>query len=147
MNWLTKLFSTGAKELTSGILDGAAKLAAGHLGKKELQLELEKMIATRDMAIISQATQEISSKEKILVAELQQGDAYTKRARPTLVYSGLVAMIVQGIEAIPFTAPEQFWAIWGGVCGVWIIGRSAEKIKGNGNKVVRAITGSKLLEG
>ena len=95
------------------------------------------------MAVLAEATQEIMSKEKILVAELAQGDSYTKRARPTLVYSGLVAMLVEGIEAIPFTAPEQFWPIWGGVCGVWIIGRSAEKIKGNGKKgkVLSAIMG------
>ncbi len=142
MNWLTKLTSLGADKIMQGI----SGIMESHLSRKEQQLEIEKLVHSENMALIAEATQEISSKEKILVAELSQGDPYTKRARPTLVYSGLLAMVVEGIEAIPFTAPEQFWTIWGGVCGVWIIGRSAEKIKGKGNKVISAITGSKILD-
>jgi hypothetical protein len=44
-------------------------------------------------------------------------------------------------EALPTMAlPEDFWLVWGGVCSVWMIGRSAEKL-GVGGSMVKGITG------
>jgi len=112
------------------------------LGKKELHLEIEKMLHEREMALQAEVTQEIQSKERILVAELQQGDNYTKRARPTIVYVGLIGAIVDAINYIDFTMPSDFWYVWAGVCGVWIIGRSAEKV-GSRGRLTAAVTGGK----
>ena len=80
------------------------------------------------------------------MAELQQGDRYTKRARPTVIYVGLLFIllelfgirhivldqlelgenalnIIQGSDAIIKT----FLAAWAGVVGVYAVGRSMEK--------------------
>lgn len=80
------------------------------------------------------------------MAELQQGVRYTKRARPTVIYVGLLFIllelfgirhivldqlelggnalnIIQGSDAIFKT----FLAAWAGVVGVYAVGRSMEK--------------------
>lgn len=151
MNWLNKLFSAGVGQAVEQIGGVVERVSAGHLGKKEMQLELEKMLHERDTALIAQLTTEITSKEKIMVAELQQGDKFTKRARPTIVYVGLLAALFDGLgyDWAKFTMPPDFWYIWGGVCSVWVIGRSAEKY-GAANGLVKAITGngkgSKILD-
>lgn len=70
---------------------------------------------------------------------------YTKRARPTVVYAGLVfiglihvllpavawTLASAGCAVQPFnlTLPSEFWWAWSGVCGVYAIGRSWEKRK------------------
>lgn len=144
MSWLKKLFTGGVGEAVEKIGGMVERVSAGHLGKKELKLEVEKMLHERDMTTMAQVTAEIGAKEKVMVAELQQGDSYTKRARPSIVYAGLLAAFIDAIGYIEFTMPTDFWYVWGGVCGIYAIGRSAEK-RGNGNKLTRAITGSRIL--
>jgi len=88
-----------------------------------------------------------------MVAEMQQADTFTKRARPCLVYAGLVFIFLVHVafpiiaylskETLPaLSLPEEFWWAWSGVCGVWVLGRSAEK-RGASGKLVGMITGSK----
>ncbi len=80
-----------------------------------------------------------------MVAELGQGDAYTKRARPTIVYAGLafiflvhvclpmagwVAVVAAGSplpQTPPLSLPSEFWWAWTGVCGLYAVGRTMEK--------------------
>ena len=86
----------------------------------------------------------------IIRAEMEHGDNFTKRARPSLVYAGLGMFIVQMLGSgagVTFDIPEQFIFTWGGVCGVWVLGRSAEKVKKNGliGKVAGIVTGNKQL--
>jgi hypothetical protein len=121
------------------------------------------MLQDRDNSVVN------ASKE-IIVAELNQGDLYTKRARPTVIYAGLAMMfltevlipaivkIIQAfrvgqitevqIEAIhqigQLDLPPEFWVAWGGVVSVYAVGRSAEK-RGAVNKVVEWITGNKAI--
>ena len=84
---------------------------------------------------------------------MQQGDSYTKRARPTIVYAGLAAIFLVHVIApilsaflsntVPsITLPEEFWYTWGGICGVWMVGRSAERI-GLKSRIVDIVTGNK----
>jgi hypothetical protein len=69
---------------------------------------------------------------------MDSGDNYTKRARPTLVYFGMVVIffnycLVPAAQALtstlvePFMLPLEFWVAWGGTVGIWSAGRSAEK--------------------
>jgi len=92
-------------------------------------------------------------KAEVMKAELSQGDAYTKRARPTVVYMGLVFILLVhvlfpitsfffGREMPEISLPTEFWYTWGGVCSVWIIGRTVERT-GPANNIIKAITGSK----
>ncbi len=119
------------------------KMGDGERAKAELQLQ--KLLSKRDTAVVE-------SKKAVLVAELNQSDNYTKRARPTVVYAGLVFIFIVhvlfpivafccGNDLPELTLPKEFWIAWGGICSVWVIGRSAEK-RGVKNKVVNLITGS-----
>lgn len=118
--------------------------------RAKIQLALEEAIGKRETALIE-------SQKDIIVAELNQGDNYTKRARPTIVYFGLVViglnhiifpwlgwLLIQimekSIELPLIELPEEFWWTWGGVCSVWVWGRTKEKM-GMKNKIVDAIVG------
>ena len=99
-----------------------------------LEIKLSEFIAARE-----------GMQRDVMVAELQQTDPYTKRARPTIVYSGLafiflvhvllpmagwISVIVknQPLPATPPLAlPTEFWWAWTGVCGIYAIGRTMEK--------------------
>jgi len=143
MSWLKKIFTGGVGEAVEKIGGVVERVSSGHLGKKELKLELEKILHEQSMAQLDMVTAEIGAKERVMVAELQQGDAFTKRARPSIVYAGLFGAFVDAIEYIDFSFPTDFWYVWGSVCGVYAIGRSVEKVKKNGTvgKVAGLIAG------
>ncbi|KKK80638.1 hypothetical protein LCGC14_2821490 [marine sediment metagenome] len=122
--------------------------------KAEYERDMLELVQARDTEIEQTLRTEIQAKERILVAELQQGDKFTKRARPSLVYMGLLFALVETIvrtvlmlrgqsmpEGMTTVVPPQFWAAWTGVTGAWVIGRSAER-RGSQNRVVAALTGS-----
>jgi hypothetical protein len=129
----------------------------------------QKLAAQQAMA--DEIARRDDAKSRIIVAELSQGDNYTKRARPTVVYGGLL-MIAINYVLFPFLArlaaasylfsgaagqvpqslinllspldlPGEFWAAWGGVVGTWVLGRSLEKRGATGNlgKIAGLITG------
>jgi hypothetical protein len=135
--------------------------------KKQFQLEMEALLQQRDAQIQDSARAEMDARQKVIVAELQQDDAYTKRARPSVVYAGLAFIFlnyvfIPGIQYLTghatakcsqngqdsvchveggITLPQEFWWAWAGVVGTWSIGRSFEKV-GVSNKATRMITGS-----
>lgn len=116
--------------------------------KQNFKLQMESLLQQRDAEVEETIRTELGAKERVLVAELQQGDSYTKRARPTVVYAGLVFIFVNytiapllGLGALEL--PAEFWVAWGGIVATWSIGRSAEK-RGTRNKLISTITGSKL---
>ena len=88
---------------------------------------------------------------------MAQGDAFTKRARPSIVYMGLlfiglvyvlfpiVGYFSKG-ELPKLELPSAFWTVWGDICSVWMIGRPAEKLF-DGNKIVGMITGNRVRAG
>lgn len=114
--------------------------------KAEAQVKLQELLQARDNSLIE-------AQKSVMVSEMGQADAFTKRARPSIVYAGLVFIFMVHV-AFPIIAyisgrplptlslPEQFWWSWTGVCGVWIMGRSMEK-NGANNKIVNLITGGK----
>lgn len=130
--------------------------------KAKATLEIQKLLEARDNALID------ASKE-IMVAELQQGDNFTKRARPSIIYFGLAAiafnyviipfvnriiewaMVFKGeglaemAQLTPVNLPGEFWYVWGGVCSVYALGRTAEK-RGARNALIGWITGNKNIQ-
>ncbi|MDE1466030.1 3TM-type holin [Spartinivicinus poritis] len=154
MSWLTNIFSNG---ISSAIGKAGELIDNFHLSEEEKQqftLEMQKILNARDNAIEKTIQQEIESREKVMVTELNQGDNYTKRARPSVVYFGLAIISVNYIvvplliylsgkpQVQPFSLPTEFWLAWSGVVSTWSIGRSVEKTKGF-NKYTKGITGSK----
>lgn len=130
--------------------------------RREASIELEKILHGEREQLEESYRQELQSKERIIVAELQQSDNYTKRARPTILYTGVVLVLVeviaryiawfsglsfptQGGHLITTFVPAEFWIAWGGISGTYVIGRSAEKrAKTAGiepGKITRIITG------
>lgn len=138
--------------------------------------EKQKLEAASKMSVMLEQRESklLEAKKDIIVAELQQGDLYTKRARPSIVYVGLIVIVfvhvlypvlfnlamlvfillnkldaltpemLKHINALgQIDLPAAFWATWGSVCGIYGIGRSAEKW-GSSNKLVQFITGNKF---
>jgi len=93
----------------------------------------------------------VEAQKSIIVAEMQQQDNYTKRARPTVVYAGLLAIFLVHI-ILPYVSyftkatypeielPTDFWYVWGGVCAVWFVGRTMER-KGSNSPAIKKIVG------
>ena len=118
--------------------------------KAQVQVQVQNLLQKRDDNLLA-------AQRDIIVAEMSQGDNFTKRARPAIVYCGLAAIGIVHVFfpviawicltlkgstiSLPSIAlPGEFWAAWGGVCSIWVIGRSAEK-RGAANKITEMITG------
>ena len=151
--------------LLSGVLGGAVGKILGQVRgvfddlhhsseeKDATMLKVEAILTERLSEAEETLRTEITAKQAIMVAEMQQEDRYTKRARPTIVYSGLVLIFLDFLVRVIafFFVPElptpsgfvevAFLATWGSVCGVYSIGRSAEK-RGVNNQAVSAVTGA-----
>lgn len=91
------------------------------------------------------------SEQDIIVAELEQDDKFTKRARPSVIYFGLIIIFINHVvapfvtlfareEMVSIYLPEQFWWAWGSVLSVYILGRSGEKM-GMKNKFTSMASG------
>tara|TARA_R110000796_G_scaffold111953_2_gene223448 strand:- start:828 stop:1319 length:492 start_codon:yes stop_codon:yes gene_type:complete len=156
---IASFFSGGLSSVVDSIGGIADRFIETPDEKSAFKLEVETLLQKRDSEIEQTIRAELSAKEKVLVAELNQGDNYTKRARPTVVYAGLIFIginyvifpvvgRVMGLMEVTVSTepladlPVEFWAAWGGICATWSIGRSAEK-RGNRGGVVSAITGNK----
>lgn len=133
-------------DLAKGIIDKIFPPKMSEAEKASAQIALQEMLQKRENLVID-------AQKSIIVSEMQQGDNFTKRARPTLVYAGLVFIFLVHVvfpiaayltsQKLPeLSLPEEFWWAWSGVCGVWVLGRSAEK-RGVTGKLVGMITGNK----
>lgn len=151
--------------LLSGILGGTVGKIIGEIRgviddfhqsddeRDETMLAVEAIVTARLTEAETTLRTEITAKSAIMVAEMNQEDKYTKRARPTIVYAGLVLIFADFIVRVVafFFVPDlptpsgfvevAFLATWGSVCGVYSIGRTAEK-RGVVNRTVSAITGA-----
>ena len=156
MSFISKILGSGAKELLGGVDKLIGRFKASPEEKQAFKLDFEKLLQQRDLDIEETIRAELGAKERVLVAELQQGDNYTKRARPTVVYAGLLFIffnycVVPTVQSFtsatinPFDLPPEFWAAWGGIVATWSIGRSAEK-RGVRDKWVSTVTGTPQIK-
>ena len=92
---------------------------------------------------------EIEAKAKVMIAELNQDDNYTKRARPTVLYAGIIIMLInnvvlpwisyfKGLQIPAINLPSEFWLAWGGIASVYSFGRSKEKLLNIKNPLQRS---------
>ncbi len=151
MNWLTNLL-TG--NISSIINEVGCIVDQFHLSteeKEKLKLESQSLLMTYKTIMEKVLTDELNARERVLVAELKQEDKYTKRARPTVVYAGLILIGINyclvpiiskiiGADIIPIELPSEFWLGWSGIVTSWSIGRTFEK-RGSSNKFSKFITG------
>lgn len=96
---------------------------------------------------------ELITRTEIIKAEMQQGDNFTKRARPAVVYLFIATIILnytilpaiaQFLQIAGFTLvlPEEAWNAFEIVFGVYAVGRTFEKSSGV-DKISSAITKTK----
>lgn len=166
MSFIDRVLSSSSGSFLDKASAAIKRFVTTDKDRLELANEMEELLQQRDAEVEQTIRAELGAKERTLVAELQQGDNYTKRARPTVVYAGLVFIAINHVlfpmsarmltlfagEALsteeiamltaPIDLPTEFWAAWGGICSVWVLGRSAER-RGIHNKLVSAITGTK----
>lgn len=137
---------------------GSVADLAGTLVKRffpEKMSEAEKATAQLQMQGMLQSWENnlLGAQKEVLVAELQQGDVWTKRARPSVIYLGLMFIFIVHVafpilafytrETVPnLSLPEEFWWAWCGICSTWVIGRSFEK-GGAKSRAISVITGGK----
>ncbi|NOY61695.1 MAG: hypothetical protein GXP10_00840 [Gammaproteobacteria bacterium] len=150
---LSRLFSSGVGSFVEKVGAVADEFNLSGEEKQNFKLKMEALLQQRDSELEQSLRAEMQAKERVLVAELTQGDTFTKRARPTVVYAGLayiginyvlfpIATSLSGADVKPLPdLPTEFWYGWSGIVGTWSLGRSAEKI-GINNKITRAVTGS-----
>ena len=141
--------------LVGGLIGPASQIIDDlHVSGEEkamARLKMESLIQERESEVEQTIRKELESKERIIVAELQQSDNFTKRARPSVIYAGLVFIAWNYVVAPTaglgsFELPSEFWIGWSGIVATYSIGRSAEK-RGVRNKMTAGITGTNLLGG
>lgn len=158
MSWIGNLLGGGIKEVVGAVGGVIDNLHTSQEEKAQANVELQKILAAQQAKIEESLMVELQAKERVLVAELIQGDNYTKRARPTVVYFGLFTIffnycLIPAIQyfggQVPqsFDLPVEFWAAWGGIVATWTIGRTVEKKNGGTeSKTVSILTGTKLIK-
>ena len=107
--------------------------------KLEFKVKFEEMALKQEKEIQKTIREKDKAAANIIVAEARQDDKYTKRARPTVIYVGIVLIIWAYVMTpllnqlwslqINNSIPEFFWYSWAGVVGVYAGGRSFEKFK------------------
>ena len=85
-----KLFSGGIGSVVEKVGGTIDKFNLSGEEKLQFKKEMQQILMERESEIEQTIRKNLEAKERILVAELQQGDSYTKRARPSVVYFGLV---------------------------------------------------------
>lgn len=153
MGFLSNIFAGGVKDVVDSVASVADRFIQTQDEKAQFTLEVEKVITERLTQIETSARAETTATMEIIKAEMAQGDNYTKRARPTVVYAGLALTLINYVVApivcqaisktwAPPEVPSDFWYVWGGICSAWVIGRTAERVGVKG-KITSIATGSR----
>jgi len=128
----------GAESLIDELHTSPEEKAEMKLKMKKLELE-----AHNQISLTMQKENEV--KRDVMVAELQQGDSFTKRARPMFIYAmtGLIVanyFILPLLKMPPIELPEQMWNLMTIAFSVYAIGRTFEKT-GVAGKLTKKIMG------
>lgn len=152
MSVLTNLFSGGASNLIDTLSNVVDKFTLSKEEKQQFKIEMQGQIVQAEKAVEESYQKALDARAEIIKAEMVHGDTFTKRARPTIIYAGLIFIsiayiIVPIIAAIggntapKIVLPPEFWYAWTTVVGVYGAGRTAEKL-GTVNKLTNLATGS-----
>ncbi|WP_462319072.1 holin family protein [Marinilabilia sp.] len=157
MSILSKIFSgslSGVIDSVSGVID---KFSLSKEEKQEFKLEMQSRLMQMEKELEETYRTELESRADIIKSEMAQGDKFTKRARPTIIYGGLLFIfivhvlvpVIAYIAGVPandlpeIDLPDEFWWAWGTVVSVYGVGRSAEKM-GIANRATQLMTGSNI---
>lgn len=162
--WLSNLLGGGLVKMGQGIANIVDQFKLTPDEKAEFNLKMETLLQKRDSEIEQTIQKELDTASRVIEAELAQGDNYTKRARPTIIYVGLAMYVLNSIifpkmaiAAVlltdpamqkiviaalqPVEIPVAFAVAWGSVVSIYAGGRTLEK-RGARNAAVQAMTGN-----
>lgn len=135
-------------DFAKAVVDKIWPPAADPNAKLQAEAALAVMMQQRENAIVD-------AQKSIITAEMQSGDAFTQRARPMVVYAGLLFIFLVHVFVPCLTAvisafkvksgippetlaslaqlkdlslPEEFWWAWGTCVSIWSLGRDSVKI-------------------
>jgi len=163
--WIKNIFAGGIGSLAEKLGGVADRFIHSKDEQAQFKLDMETLLQQAGSELEQTMRAELGAKERIMVAELTQGDNYTKRARPTVVYFGL-ALIAWNYSVVPFVGaltiytvplmplPSEFWYAWGGIVATWSVGRTMEIVatwsvgrtmerRGAKNNLLTLVTGNK----
>lgn len=142
MSWLSQIAGFDIAGITKSVGDAIDEI---HTSDEELinakgaieKVKTEAKLKTAEI-LESSIVQQLKSREGIIRAEMAQGDRYTKWARPTVVYSGILLIFLTSVilpmvgfytgrEVPALVVPQVFWGGWTIVISVWSTGRTSEK--------------------
>jgi len=163
MSIFSKLFGGGLSSIMDSVGGLIDKFKLSPQEKQDFKLELQGRLMQMEQQMEESYRQELAARAEIIKAELAQGDTFTKRARPMIIYSGLFFIFIvyvlvpviylisgadlpshnhiQGQTTNLINLPSEFWWAWGTVVGVYGAGRTAEKY-GAANRLTNLITAS-----
>ena len=154
MSIFSKLFSDGAGGLITSLGDLIDRFTLSKEEKQQFKLEVQSQLLQAEQELEETYRAELEARTAVIKAEMAQGDKYTKRARPSIIYGGLICIFLVHVllPTIAYIAgagnnmpdidlPQEFWWAWGTVVSVYGAGRTAEKM-GVINKFTQAATGS-----
>lgn len=142
----------GYLHLINTLTNTIDKLTLSKEEKLQFKLQMQAQLQQAENELEESYRSELESRAEIIKAELAQGDKFTKRARPSIIYAGLIFIgivhvivpiiaAMNGAEQPGIELPDDFWWAWGTVVGVYGAGRTVEKL-GVANKYTQAATGS-----
>jgi Protein of unknown function (DUF3154). len=147
MGLLSNILGSGLKEIVSTVSGVVDEFTLSPEEKARLNQEMQRLVLEQFQAVEASVQARFAMVKEIIAAEMSQGDNFTKRARPTVVYVGLVLFAVQVLAqlfpGVPhIEVPVDFTIAWASIVGVWSVGRSYEKGSGKTNVISRLATGS-----
>ncbi len=89
MELFKKLFGKGITDVVTSVGDVVDRFTLSKEEKQEFKLEIQSRMMKLEGELEETYRKELDARQEIIKAEFAQGDSYTKRARPTIVYSGL----------------------------------------------------------
>ncbi|MFO8001233.1 MAG: holin family protein [Marinilabilia sp.] len=155
MSVFKKIFSGSLTGVIDSVSDVIDRFSLTEEEKQEFKLEMQSRLLQMEKELEETYRTELESRSDIIKAEMTQGDRFTKRARPTIIYCGLAFIFIVYVvipliayisgapgDALPdIQLPDEFWWAWGTVVSVYGAGRSAEKM-GFANRATQMMTGS-----
>lgn len=136
MNWITTIADT--LKSAFGLVDD---LHTSEEEKSSLKIKLQELFNQHQRDVMANYNKEMQSVRDVIVAELNQDDNYTKRARPTVLYLFIVIVMLNycifpfinhfTVKPLPLIdLPPEAWQMFQWIFGVYGVGRSVEKMSG-----------------
>src|SRR5210317_1823513 len=90
MELFKKLFSKGITDVVDSVGNVIDRFTLSKEEKMEFKLEMQSRLMKMENELEETYRTELQTRSDIIKSEMAQGDNYTKRARPTIVYAGLL---------------------------------------------------------